>query len=173
MDITPPEVNEKPHFLSPGDKTASGNQWDRSILTVAWRFYDPESSVVSHTVSIRSHVTGRVVSDGVKLAAETEVTRSDFVTPCNSLNNNSSQFIYFFFGGGSSKAPFIFYVSMFQLIMKYCICLKCCFYIYIIVLVVQMLISKLYNISIINRNRTTMRMNINIVMTIILTEVIY
>ena len=79
MDPTPPEVVTKPHFLSPRDGSPAVSQWDRSVLRVAWRFRDPESSVVSHTVYVRSKVTGRLVADPVTLGADTEVNLPDFL----------------------------------------------------------------------------------------------
>ena len=80
MDPTPPVVVTKPHFLSPRDGSPAVGQWDRSVLRVAWDFIDPESSVVSHTVSIRSKLTGRLVVDPVMLGADTEVNTPDLLT---------------------------------------------------------------------------------------------
>ena len=73
MDPTPPEVVIKPHFLSPRDGSPTDSQWDRSLLRLSWLFRDPDSSVVSHTVYIRSRLTGRLVVDPVVLGAETKV----------------------------------------------------------------------------------------------------
>ena len=73
VDPTPPEVVTKPHFLSPRDGSPAVSQWDRSVLRMAWDFRDPESSVVSHTVYIRSKLTGRLEVDPVILGADTEV----------------------------------------------------------------------------------------------------
>ncbi|XP_070207962.1 uncharacterized protein [Littorina saxatilis] len=74
VDPTPPEVVSKPHFLSPRDGTASTSQWDRSVLCLAWRFSDPESSVVTHTVYIRSNLTGRFVTDPVYLGPDEQLS---------------------------------------------------------------------------------------------------
>jgi len=74
VDPSPPQVITKPHFLSPRDGQPAVNQWDRSVLHVAWQFRDPESSVVSHTVYVRSQLTGRLVVDPVMLGAENQVS---------------------------------------------------------------------------------------------------
>ncbi|XP_070204014.1 uncharacterized protein [Littorina saxatilis] len=74
VDPTPPEVVTRPHFLSPRDGSPVVSQWDRSVLRVAWELRDPDSSVVSHTVYIRSKLTGRLVLDPVTLGADTELT---------------------------------------------------------------------------------------------------
>ncbi|KAK7496778.1 hypothetical protein BaRGS_00011987, partial [Batillaria attramentaria] len=74
VDPTPPEVAVIPHFLSPRDGSAVDSQWDRSVLRMAWRFVDPDSSVVSHTINIRSKVTGRVVVEPIRIGADTELT---------------------------------------------------------------------------------------------------
>ena len=73
VDPTPPEVVSKPHFLSPRDGSPAVSQWDRSVMRMAWGFRDPESAVVSHTVYIRSKLTGRLVVDPVILGADREV----------------------------------------------------------------------------------------------------
>ena len=73
MDPTPPEIAIQPQFLSPRDKSPTDGQWDRSLLQLSWLFRDPDSSVVSHTVYIRSKLTGRLVVDPVFLGAETQV----------------------------------------------------------------------------------------------------
>ena len=73
VDPTPPEVVSKPYFLSPRDGSPAVSQWDRSVMRMAWGFRDPESSVVSHTVYIRSKLTGRLVVDPVILGADREV----------------------------------------------------------------------------------------------------
>ena len=48
------------------------------MLQLSWLFSDPDSTVVSHTVYIRSKLTGRLVVDPVFLGAGTQV-RSHFV----------------------------------------------------------------------------------------------
>ena len=73
MDPTPPEIVIQPQFLSPRDNSPTDSQWDRSMLQLSWLFSDPDSSVVSHTVYIRSKLTGRLVVDPVFLGAETQV----------------------------------------------------------------------------------------------------
>ncbi|KAL8573303.1 hypothetical protein ACOMHN_032765 [Nucella lapillus] len=73
VDPTPPEVKVKPQFLS-RDGSPVSSQWDRSILRMAWLFDDPESSVVSHTVYIRSQLTGRLVCDPIILGPDTQMT---------------------------------------------------------------------------------------------------
>ena len=73
VDPTPPEVITRPHFVSPRDGREIVSQWDRSVLHLAWKFWDPDSTVVSHSVNIRSQLTGRLVTDTVHLAADTEV----------------------------------------------------------------------------------------------------
>ncbi|XP_076453311.1 uncharacterized protein LOC143288575 [Babylonia areolata] len=74
VDSTPPEVMVKPQFLSLRDGGPASGQWDRSVLQLVWQFRDPESSVVSHTVYIRSQLTGRLVVDPVVLGPETQLT---------------------------------------------------------------------------------------------------
>ncbi|KAK7496758.1 hypothetical protein BaRGS_00011967, partial [Batillaria attramentaria] len=74
VDPSPPEIVIIPHFLSPRDGSAADSQWDRSILRLAWRFVDPDSSVVSHSIDIRSEQTGRLVTDTIRLGADTELT---------------------------------------------------------------------------------------------------
>ena len=59
--------------MSPHDGKDIVSQWDRSVLRLAWKFWDPDSTVVSHSVNIRSQLTGRLVTDTVQLAADTEV----------------------------------------------------------------------------------------------------
>ena len=59
--------------MSPRDGKEIVSQWDRSVLRLAWKFWDPDSTVVSHSVNIRSQLTGRLVTDTVHLAAQTEV----------------------------------------------------------------------------------------------------
>ena len=59
--------------MSPRDGVEVLSQWDRSVLRLVWRFWDPDSTVVSHSIDIRSKVTGRLVTDTIHLAADTEV----------------------------------------------------------------------------------------------------
>lgn len=73
VDLTPPEVQEEPYFLSPQGRSSEANQMDRSVLHLAWKFSDPDSSVVTHTINIRSHLTGHLITNPVKLPAVTEV----------------------------------------------------------------------------------------------------
>nr|KAG5706422.1 hypothetical protein BaRGS_032815 [Batillaria attramentaria] len=80
VDPSPPEIVIIPHFLSPRDGSAADSQWDRSILRLAWRFVDPDSSVVSHSIDIRSEQTGRLVTDTIRLGADTEPGAVGYVT---------------------------------------------------------------------------------------------
>ncbi|KAK7493739.1 hypothetical protein BaRGS_00015068, partial [Batillaria attramentaria] len=73
VDTTPPEIVNVPKFLSPRDESPASSQWDRSVLHLTWDFRDPDSTVVSHTVQIRSKVTGRFVTDPVILGADSEL----------------------------------------------------------------------------------------------------
>ncbi|KAK7092487.1 uncharacterized protein [Littorina saxatilis] len=74
VDPTPPEVITQLHFVSPRDGRKLFSQWDRSILRLAWKFWDPDSTVVSHSVEMRSKLTGRLVMETINLAADTELT---------------------------------------------------------------------------------------------------
>ncbi|KAK7493722.1 hypothetical protein BaRGS_00015051, partial [Batillaria attramentaria] len=73
VDITPPVVITPPQFLSLRDGTPADNQWDRSVLRLKWQFSDPDSSVVSNTVNIRSQLTGRLVVDPDTYTSDTEL----------------------------------------------------------------------------------------------------
>ncbi|KAK7483107.1 hypothetical protein BaRGS_00025675, partial [Batillaria attramentaria] len=74
VDPTPPEVVIGPNFLSPRDGSGIDSQWDRSVIRLGWQFVDPDSPLVSHTISIRSNLTGRLVTDTVAIGADTELT---------------------------------------------------------------------------------------------------
>ena len=57
VDVTPPVVVTAPTFLSlsptTGDVvTTAAGQVDRSLLTIAWRFSDPDTSLLTHTLSV-------------------------------------------------------------------------------------------------------------------------
>jgi hypothetical protein len=54
VDKTPPEVLEMP-TLSPHVSLKPGTQYDRSVISISWRFKDAESPVCSHSVSVRTH----------------------------------------------------------------------------------------------------------------------
>lgn len=82
VDPTPPEVITPPHFRSARDGSKAASQWDRSVLHLAWEFRDRESSVVKHTVYIRSKETGRLVIDPLVLGAETGVWISSICYSC-------------------------------------------------------------------------------------------
>ncbi|KAK7473968.1 hypothetical protein BaRGS_00034797 [Batillaria attramentaria] len=73
VDTSPPVTVNVPHFVSPFDGRATNSQWDRSVLRLLWNFTDPDSSVVSNTVNIRSQLTGRLVIDPITMTAETGV----------------------------------------------------------------------------------------------------
>ncbi|KAK7493717.1 hypothetical protein BaRGS_00015046, partial [Batillaria attramentaria] len=73
VDVTPPEVVVSPEFLSVDDGSPVIAQRDRSVLRLVWQFRDPDSSVASQTVSIRSQLTGRLVADPVTVATDTEM----------------------------------------------------------------------------------------------------
>ncbi|KAK7493733.1 hypothetical protein BaRGS_00015062 [Batillaria attramentaria] len=73
VDTTPPEVVTEPHFLSPRDGSPTDRQWDRSVLRLTWKFSDPDSSVVSNTVNIRSQLSGRLLVDPFSTASSTEL----------------------------------------------------------------------------------------------------
>lgn len=59
MDVSPPSPASAPTFLSPSLGTAVTAQSDPSVVKLSWRFTDPGSSVVTHTLSINGHRHGR------------------------------------------------------------------------------------------------------------------
>lgn len=73
VDVSPPTVVVAPYFTSPRDGKRTDSQWDRSVLQLIWQFADPDSPVVSHTVNVRSQLTGRLLTEPIVVGADDKV----------------------------------------------------------------------------------------------------
>ncbi|KAK7460765.1 hypothetical protein BaRGS_00038812, partial [Batillaria attramentaria] len=74
VDVTPPEMVTAPCFVNPHDGKPMDRNYDRSVMRLQWKFRDPDSSVVSNTVNIRSQLTGRLVADPITVTDGSGIT---------------------------------------------------------------------------------------------------
>lgn len=75
VDLSPPELSIKPAFLTNYLSVDNNkNQWEKSILRLAWQFYDSESSIIRHIVTLSTHHEGHTPIENIELGHENNLT---------------------------------------------------------------------------------------------------
>ena len=87
VDITPPEVTSVPQ-LSHNLSLRPNIQFDRSVISLGWDFFDAESPIWTHAVSLHTHHDGHIPLDRVLVGDVNKMTLS--LSPKEQLKNGNT-----------------------------------------------------------------------------------
>ncbi|XP_053376618.1 uncharacterized protein LOC123534121 [Mercenaria mercenaria] len=92
IDDTPPYLSVKPNFLLKY-KSIPGSigQWEKSLISIYWEFYDKESPITSHEVSLITHHEGHTPVENIHLGSQNELTIN--LNDINWLHNGDKYFV--------------------------------------------------------------------------------
>ena len=75
VDTSPPEILTTPTFVTNYTRfQAVSSQWEKSVIKLAWKFFDAESPIIRHVLTLVTHHEGHAPVENIELGQETEMT---------------------------------------------------------------------------------------------------